>query len=81
MLNLQKDNHVQESRSCFNETCHGYTNGNNKPNYSRSYCGDIFQFKIENIPDNVRVRDLKAALAERGVKPLYDSIYINSYFL
>ncbi|VVC44894.1 Hypothetical protein CINCED_3A005011 [Cinara cedri] len=67
----EKNNYVQEPRSCFNETCHGYYNCNNKPNYSRSYCDDTFVFKIENIPNNVRVRDLKAALAERGIKPLH----------
>lgn len=38
--------------------------------------GDDFVLKVGNIANNVRVRDLKTALMERGVKPLYVYFYI-----
>lgn len=57
----------------------GYFNSNEKPNYSRSINGDEFVLKVGNIANNVRVRDLKAALMERGVKPLY--VYENLFIL
>lgn len=63
--------YVQESRSHFNNNRIGYYNSNQKPNYSRSSNGDEFVLKVGNIANNVRVRDLKAALMERGVKPLH----------
>ncbi|VVC25487.1 Hypothetical protein CINCED_3A002700 [Cinara cedri] len=67
----RKNNYVQESRPRYIETCHGYVNSYNKPNYSKPFHSDTFVFKIEKIPNNVRVRDLKAALVDHGVKPLY----------
>lgn len=50
----------------------GYFNSHEKSKYSKSISGDEFVLKVGNIANNVRVRDLKAALMERGVKPLYD---------
>ncbi|XP_025206478.1 uncharacterized protein LOC112602557 isoform X2 [Melanaphis sacchari] len=66
----------EESRPHFNNNNNnnnriGYFNSNEKPNYSRSSSGDEFVLKVGNIANNVRVRDLKAALMERGVKPLH----------
>lgn len=68
----QRD-YVQEPRPHYNNNNNhiGYYNSNEKPNYSRSSSGDEFVLKVGNIANNVRVRDLKAALMERGVKPLY----------
>ncbi|CAI6368631.1 unnamed protein product [Macrosiphum euphorbiae] len=66
--------YVQEPRPHFNNNNNnhiGYYNSNEKPNYSRSSSGDEFVLKVGNIANNVRVRDLKAALMERGVKPLH----------
>lgn len=65
--------YVQESRYHYNNNNNriGYFNSNEKPNYSRSSSGDEFVLKVGNIANNVRVRDLKAALMERGVKPLH----------
>ena len=71
--------YVQESRPHFNNNNNnnnnnnriGYFNSNEKPNYSRSSSSDEFVLKVGNIANNVRVRDLKAALMERGVKPLH----------
>ncbi|XP_022162747.1 uncharacterized protein LOC111028416 isoform X2 [Myzus persicae] len=66
--------YTQESRPHFNNNNNnhiGYYNSNVKPNYSRSSSGDEFVLKVGNIANNVRVRDLKAALMERGVKPLH----------
>lgn len=63
--------YVQESiRPRFHKNHFGYFNPNEKPNYSRSISGNEFVLKVGNIANNVRVRDLKAALMERGVKPL-----------
>ncbi|XP_003246078.1 uncharacterized protein LOC100160598 isoform X2 [Acyrthosiphon pisum] len=66
--------YIQEPRPHFNNNNNnhiGYYNSNEKPNYSRSSSGDEFVLKVGNIANNVRVRDLKAALMERGVKPLH----------
>uniref|UniRef100_A0A2S2NFS7 Methenyltetrahydrofolate synthase domain-containing protein n=1 Tax=Schizaphis graminum TaxID=13262 RepID=A0A2S2NFS7_SCHGA len=65
--------YVQQSRPHFNNNNNriGYFNSNEKPNYSRSSSGDEFVLKVGNIANNVRVRDLKAALMERGVKPMH----------
>lgn len=64
---------MQEPRPNFIKNRPGYSNSNSnvKPNYSRSNSGDEFVLKVGNIANNVRVRDLKAALLDRGVKPLY----------
>lgn len=66
---------MRESRSRYNNNRHiinnGYFNSHEKQNYSKSFSGDEFVLKVGNIANNVRVRDLKAALMERGVKPLY----------
>lgn len=42
-----------------------------------SYNG--FVLKVNNIAKNVTVRDLKAVLMERGIKPLYAYSFINLY--
>ncbi|XP_025406178.1 uncharacterized protein LOC112680335 isoform X2 [Sipha flava] len=63
--------YVRESRPRFNNNRPGYFNSNEKPSYSRSISDDEFILKVGNIANNVRVRDLKAALMERGVKPLH----------
>jgi len=62
---------VRESRPRINNNRPGYFNSNEKPTYSRSISSDEFVLKVGNIANNVRVRDLKAALMERGVKPMY----------
>lgn len=62
---------MQESKLRFNNNRFGYYNSNEKPIYSRPNSGDEFVLKVGNIANNVRVRDLKAALMERGVKPMY----------
>ncbi|XP_050547575.1 uncharacterized protein LOC126909201, partial [Daktulosphaira vitifoliae] len=61
----------RESRSRYNNNRIGYYNSNERSNYSRINNGDEFVLKVGNIANNVRVRDLKAALMERGVKPLH----------
>ncbi|XP_050429463.1 uncharacterized protein LOC126838796 isoform X2 [Adelges cooleyi] len=55
----------------FNNNRVGYYNSNERPNYSRTINADEFVLKVGNIANNVRVRDLKAALMDRGVKPLH----------
>lgn len=64
---------MQESRPGYinNNNRPGYFNSTKKQNYSRSISGDEFVLKVGNIANNVRVRDLKSALMERGVKPMY----------
>jgi len=67
---------VRESRPHFIDNHSGYLNSNDKPNYSRFNNGDEFVLKVGNIANNVRVRDLKAALMDRGVKPLYVNLFV-----
>lgn len=62
---------MRESRPHFNSNRPGYFSSSEKRSYSRSISGgDDFVLKVGNIANNVRVRDLKAALMDRGVKPL-----------
>lgn len=68
---------MREWRPHFNNNRSGYLNSNEKPHYSRSNSGDEFVLKVGNIANNVRVRDLKAALMDRGVKPLYVNLFLN----